>query len=224
MSSARYWRRRLARHALLASASAVIVVLVISLLGDEGTVVFRLSMGTAYASLALLALALLIGPWNVLRRRPNPVSTDVRRDAGLWGAALGIVHMVFGLQVHLPGHMIEYFLWSNPGTRTIPVRYDLAGLTNWSGLGAAAILLGLAAISNDASLRRFGSARWKWLQRWNYAAFALIAVHGVVYQLLEKRQPSWIVVFALVIGAVVLTQLAGMRATREPVRPTAASR
>ena len=197
------------------------VLLVIGLLGDEGVPVFRLSMGTAYASLGLLALALLIGPWNVLRRRPNPVSADLRRDAGIWGAALGIAHMIFGLQVHLPGRMLEYFLWSRSENRSIPVRYDLAGLTNWSGLAAAVILLGLVAISNDASLRRFGPGRWKRWQRWNYVAFALIAVHGAVYQLMEKRHPSWIVSFALMLATVVVTQLAGVRATRAPVNPGA---
>jgi sulfoxide reductase heme-binding subunit YedZ len=40
-------------------------------------------MATAYVSLALLAATLVTGPINLLRRRPNPVSTDLRRDLGI---------------------------------------------------------------------------------------------------------------------------------------------
>lgn len=225
MSSSRYWRRRLGRHLALGALSAILITLVVTVLGGEGARVFRLSMGTAYASLALLAWALLVGPWNVIRRRANPVSTDLRRDIGIWGAGLGIVHMVFGLQVHLPGRMLEYFLWARSAGHRIPFRYDIAGVTNWSGLGAAIILLGLAAISNDVSLRRFGARRWKSLQRWNYAAFALIALHGAVYQLLEKRTPGWVVTYALVLVVVLATQVHGLRThgERRPVTGADAS-
>ncbi len=214
MRSRRYWRRRLVRHAMLGGATALMVAIVIVLLGDDGIPVFRLSMGTAYASLAMLAWGLLIGPWNVVRRRPNPVSTDLRRDVGIWAAASGICHMVFGLQVHLPGRMIEYFLWARGDDRFLPARYDLAGITNWSGLAAAVLLTALLAISNDAALRRLGPRRWKSLQRWNYAAFALIAVHGVIYQLLERRSPPWIVVFGALLATVLTIQVAGFRAIR----------
>ena len=40
----------------------------------------RWSMATAYVGLALLGATLALGPLSVLRRRPNPVSTDLRRD------------------------------------------------------------------------------------------------------------------------------------------------
>ena len=51
-------------------------------------------MATAYAGLAFLAISLWLGPWNVLRRRPNPVSFDLRRDVGIWAVVLAIVHTV----------------------------------------------------------------------------------------------------------------------------------
>src|ERR1700676_4467886 len=40
----------------------------------------RASCATAYPALVLLAATLLIGPWKWLRNRPNPVSSDLRRD------------------------------------------------------------------------------------------------------------------------------------------------
>src|SRR2546427_5765278 len=72
--------------------------------------IWRLSMATAYTSLGLLALSLLVGPWNVLQRRTNPVSTDLRRDIGIWAAVYGLSHVAFGLQVHLRGRMLQYFV------------------------------------------------------------------------------------------------------------------
>ena len=208
----RYWRRRISRHAAIALFGALVGTAVIVLLGDEGIPVFRLSMATAYASLALLACSLLVGPVNVIRRRANPVSSDLRRDVGIWAGVFAVAHVVFGLQVHLPGRMLEYFLWSPDEARAIPVRYDWAGLTNWSGLIATLVLLALLVISNDAALRRLGTARWKFIQRWSYAGFALIAVHGAIYQVLEDRPASWILVFALVIALVGVLQTLGARA------------
>lgn len=35
--------------------------------------------------LALLAATLLVDPWNLLRRRPNPVSSDLGRELGSLG-------------------------------------------------------------------------------------------------------------------------------------------
>lgn len=210
----RYWRRRLARHLAIALLGVAVAVVVMFLLGDEGIPVFRLSMGTAYASLALLGCSLLIGPFNVLGRKPNPVSSDVRRDVGIWAGTFALAHVVFGLQVHLPGRMLEYFVWAASEERAIPIRYDAAGMTNWAGLVAALVLLLLMSISNDAALRRLGTARWKRIQRWSYAAFALVAVHGFIYQVLERRSWPWIVAFALVLTAVTTGQLRAARARR----------
>jgi sulfoxide reductase heme-binding subunit YedZ len=215
----RYWRRRLTRHALLALASLAVTA-VAGMLPADGILVFRLSMGTAYAGLALIAASLLVGPWNVLKRNPNPVSSDVRRDIGIWAAILSLAHVTFGLQVHLPGRMLQYFLWAPQDNRPIPARYDAWGATNWAGIAAMLVLLVLFAISNDAALRRLGTARWKWLQRWNYVAFGLIAVHGAIYQLLERRTVPWIVVYGAMIVTVAAAQLIGWRRYRAGRRAT----
>src|SRR5688572_18251144 len=98
--------RRLLRHLSLAAGSVLLAACVYgSLPGPRRSQdrdhnrLFRVSMATAYVSLTLLAATLVTGPLNVLRRRPNPVSTDLRRDLGIWSALLGLGHVATGLMV-----------------------------------------------------------------------------------------------------------------------------
>lgn len=189
---------------------------------------FRLSMATAYVGLALIGLSLIIGPINVLRGRPNPLNTSVRRDIGIWGGIVGLVHTVVGLQVHMAGRFWLYFLYPREESHLVPVRYDLFGLANYSGLGTSLVLVLLLALSSNAALTRLGSQRWKALQRWNYAGFALLVVHGAAYQLLEKRMAGFVLVFAVAVLFVGVLQAIGCRTVlqrKNPVgQPSATSR
>ena len=214
-------RRRLVRHALLAVGSSLATFVVFHGMAPDDPR-FRLSMATAYVSLTLLVVTLLLGPLNVLRDRPNPVSTNLRRDVGIWAGIVGLCHVAVGLQVHLRGRMLEYFLFPPDGESLVPLRYDPFGLANWAGLAAALLILLLLVLSNDASLRRLGPRRWKNLQRFNYGVFALVAFHGVTYQLLEDRPWAWVLVFGLLVLAVVALQLRALRKRRTaggPPRP-----
>jgi methionine sulfoxide reductase heme-binding subunit len=203
---------RVTRHIILFLLSAATCAVFYLAFDSQGPL-WRLSMASAYGSLALLALSLMIGPWNRLRRRPNPVSGYLRRDIGIWAGVLGIVHVVFGLQVHFVGRMWLYFV---PETwRSFPLRLDLFGFTNYAGLAATLILVLLLALSNDASLRALGPARWKSLQRWNYAGAALVVAHGIVYMVLEKRTPAFIAAFAVLVLLAAGLQLAGYRAVSQ---------
>jgi sulfoxide reductase heme-binding subunit YedZ len=103
-------------------------------------------MATAYAGLIFLAVSLWIGPWNVLRRRPNPVSFDLRRDIGIWTGILAILHTVIGLTVHLRGRMWMYFFKSLHPLKPQNTQFGFANLV---GLGAALLFLMLVLISND---------------------------------------------------------------------------
>ena len=163
-------------------------------------------MATAYAGLIFLAVSLWLGPWNVLRQLPNPISFDQRRDVGIWTGILAIAHTAIGLTVHLRGRMWMYFF-----KRLHPLRLQDTqfGFANFTGLAAALLFLMLLAISNDFSLRTLKTRRWKSLQRWTYAAFALMAAHGIAYQLIEKRHVPWVLVFALVMSAVAAGQIFG---------------
>src|SRR5579863_618776 len=83
---------RLLRHhlALLVLSFASVVALYST--RPYPDVISRASFATAYPALALLAATLLVGPWNVLRRKANPVSSDLRRDLGICAGILGILH------------------------------------------------------------------------------------------------------------------------------------
>jgi methionine sulfoxide reductase heme-binding subunit len=203
-----YWARRLRRHALLAVAALTLTVLAASLDRSPQTI-HRLSMGTAYAALLLLAVSLAIGPLRVLRDRPNPVSTDLTRDVGIWAGATSLLHVLFGIQVHMRGRFWLYFVYPPEQPHALPLRHDIFGAANWTGLGATLVLVLLLAISNDVSLRRLGAGRWKALQRWSYAAALLTLAHGVVFQVIEKRHLPWVLALAAVAAAALLLQAAG---------------
>jgi sulfoxide reductase heme-binding subunit YedZ len=207
MASSQYWRHRLARQVLLA-VCAVCVVAGVYWLTPPPDVRHRLSMGSAYAALLFLAVTLWLGPWNVLRHNPNPVSFDLRRDVGIWAGLLALLHTAIGLTVHLRGRMWMYFF-----KRLHPFRIQdtTFGLANYTGLIAALVFLALLAISNDASLRRLGASRWKSIQQWTYAAFALTIVHGIAYQVIEKRHLPWVIAAGSIIAAAICLQFAAFR-------------
>jgi len=205
MRKATYWIWRSTRHVTLAALAIAITCLAYAATPPPD-VRHRLSMATAYTGLILLAVSLWIGPWNVLRRRPNPVSFDLRRDIGIWTGILAVLHTIIGLTVHLRGRMWKYFLKS---LHPLKLQNTQFGFANFTGLGAALLFLMLLAISNDLSLRALKTRRWKSLQRWTYAAFVLTAVHGITYQLIEKRHVPWVIVFALVMAAAAAGQILG---------------
>jgi methionine sulfoxide reductase heme-binding subunit len=219
--SARYWMGRTARNAGILAVASVVYFGVLEATSDSRQVMYRLSMATGYASVALIAWAMLIGPWRVRGGRSAPVSTDLRRDAGIWGALFGIAHVVTGLQVHMAGDFLKYFLYRD-AKHAIPVRYDLFGFANWTGLAATLLLLLLLAISNDVSLRALGSKRWKRWQRWTYPTAVLIVAHTLAYQLPSKNHTAWIAAFVLVTAVVLALQLYGRQRVlaREAARAT----
>jgi methionine sulfoxide reductase heme-binding subunit len=207
-----YWRRRIARHTGLALASGALTAGIFYLVLSPYTLV-RLSMASAYAGLAFLSVTLATGPWNVLRKRPNPVSTDLRRDLGIWAGILGLVHVVVGLQVHMGGNMWQYFFYP-PAPRRLLARFDAFGLANYSGLAVALILGILLVLSNDRSLRWLGAKRWKTVHRSAYVGFVLVLAHSVLYQVIEKRNLPFVALFVALAVAVTALQLAGFRRVR----------
>jgi methionine sulfoxide reductase heme-binding subunit len=207
-----YWTRRFERNVgIVAVALAVHLAVMREIASpDWSQLVYRLSMATGYASVVLIAWAMLIGPWRVRRGRPAPASTDLRRDVGIWGAIFGLAHVVTGLQVHFGGKFWKYFLYPD-GDHRIPVRHDLFGFANWTGLAAALLLVLLLAISNDASLRKLGTQRWKSWQRWTYWAAALTVAHALAYQIETRHLGRWIAAVVFVTVVVGAMQLDGRR-------------
>lgn len=175
---------------------------------ESPDVKYKWSMSTAYVSLLLLGATLLTGPLNVLRRQRNPVSTDLRRDIGIWSGLVGLAHVAIGWQVHM-GNMLLYFFEEDKATKALSLRADLFGFANYVGLAGGLILVMLLALSNDLSLRRLKAPRWKYWQRWNYLFYGLVVVHGISYQIIESRKLPYPLLLAALILPVVVVQLLG---------------
>jgi len=211
--SKRMKARVIRHHFPLLIASAALTAAIYALIRSDHAV-FRLSMATAYTGLLLVSATLLIGPINALWKRPNPVSIDLRRDIGIWGGVVSLIHVIAGLQVHM-NSMVLYFLREAGPDKRLVLRIDPFGFANYTGLAATLVVALLLALSNDWSLRRLGGRKWKSLQRWNYAGFALTVLHGVAYQLIEKRQLPYPIVFGAMALLVIAIQLAAFRQRRQ---------
>jgi len=166
----------------------------------------RFTVATGYLATILLALTLLIGPANLLLRRRNPVSNYLRRDVGMWTAIFSVVHVFFGLQVHdeLRNFLTYFFA---PDGRVLANSF---GLGNWTGLAATVTVMGLLALSSDLALRKLKAGPWKWLQRLNYALFALVIAHAFFYGALLRTTSPFTLLLLLSVIAVFVAQAVGV--------------
>jgi len=171
----------------------------------------RFSIAAAHLAVLLFAFTLAIGPVRTLRREPSPVSTDRRRDLGIWTAILGLVHTIAGLEVHLGGEFRRYFTIEGLFAGAPQPAKILFVASNYIGAVAAVLLLILLGLSNDLSLAKLGRDRWKRAQRTAYLILPMLIAHGAIYQLLERRAAGLVVIFAAAILSVLGLQLAGAR-------------
>lgn len=216
--SIRFWKRMFAHHMPLFAASAALCGL-LYVTRPYSDVITRLSFATAYPALILMAFALLIGPWKILRGERMPVSIDLRRDVGIWAGILGIVHAGVGQCVHLRGRPWLYYIYEHRRNGPTGLRHDLFGFNNYTGLIATLLLIALFATSNDLFLRRLGTQKWKQLQRWNYVCFALTAAHAIGYQTMEKQKVPFVLTAVACIVVTLCLQLIGFaRRRRIPAR------
>lgn len=172
--------------------------------------VSTLTTATGYIALALLGLTLLIGPANLLLRRRNPVSNYLTRDVGIWAAIVSVIHVIAGFFVHGPpaalGERIRYyFLAPDGGPLT-----NTFGWANWTGLAATVIVVGLLAISSNFALRKLKARRWKNLQRLNYALFALVIAHAILYGALRSVTSVSTVLLSLIVSLAFVGQMMGI--------------
>jgi len=199
---------RLLRHhvPLLIVSCASIAVLYVT--RDYKDVISRASFATAYPAIALLSGTLLVGPWNWLRKRPNPVSNDLRRDVGIWAGILAVAHTAIGQCVHLRGRPWLYYIYGpTEHHHPFPLRHDAFGLANHTGAASALLVIALLATSNDYFLRKLGTREWKKLQRWNYAVFGLAGAHALLYQKgIEKQDWRWVAIVVVCIGLTMALQ------------------
>ncbi len=203
----RTMKRLLYHHVPLCIISAVLLWLFYVLFPSPDET-FRWSISTAYVALFLLAFTLLTGPFNVLAGRPNPLSTDLRRDAGIWAGLIGLVHVAFGANVHFASKIWPYFFAKTENT--LAVRTALFGFANHTGLVATLIIIVLLLTSNDFSMRLLGSRRWKLMQYTNHALFVLVLFHGFAYQTIEKRKLLFVLLLTVLTLFVLAAQVAGL--------------
>lgn len=201
------FKQRLIHHLTLALISVILLASIYFAL-ESPDATFKWSMGTAYVSLLFLGLTLLNGPINLIRNQRNPVSTDLRRDTGIWSGIIGLAHVAVGWQVHM-GNMLLYFFKEDKITKELTLRSDLFGFANYTGLVGAIILVMLLALSNDLTLRKLKAPRWKYWQRWNYIFYLLVIIHAVSYQVIEKRAMPYPLFLAILITPVLVLQLIG---------------
>lgn len=205
--TSRLWRHHLPLALLSVAACGILYVT-----RPYPDVITRLSFATAWPALALLTSTLIIGPWRTLQGKAPILSQDLRRDIGIWGGSLGVLHAVIGNCEHLRGRPWLYYVYEKMDEHLVPLRHDIFGLSNFTGLFAALILLLLLATSNDASLRKYGGAGWKSLQRWNYACFGLTALHTFGYLIgIQSVKWAWIATASLYILLTAALQYLGWR-------------
>jgi sulfoxide reductase heme-binding subunit YedZ len=205
--------RRLWRHHLPLGVASAVCGWALYVTRPYPDVITRLSFATAYPALALLAATLMIGPWRTLAGKAVVISLDLRRDVGIWAGILGVAHTGIGQCVHMRGRPWLYYVYENwRAEHWQPVRHDLFGAANFTGLFAALVLIALLATSNDASLRKLGTPGWKQLQRWNYGCFGLTALHCFLYQLgVESQQAGFVAAAIACVTIAAALQLLGWR-------------
>jgi len=169
----------------------------------------RISIGTGYVGVIFLAAALIVGPLNTLRGVSNPLSTYLRRDIGIMADIVAVTHAIVGLQVHVCGDFVQYFFKRKPNGELGAILFDAFGIANHLGLIAVLIIVVLLVISNNVSLRKLGPRRWKGIQRYIYVAASLVAVHGLIYQIIERRQAAFIVALIAIAAAAATMQYLG---------------
>ena len=207
------FKTRAKDHAILLIVTGVLLLTFIVLIpGDD--VKYLWSMGIGYVSIILLAITLLIGPLNIYSKKVNPVSSDLRRDAGIWCGLMSLAHIVIGIQVHM-GNIWLYFFKAVKGDDSYKFRDDLFGWANYAGFVAGLIVLVLLLLSNDLSLKWLRPRSWKNIQRWNYLLFALVLMHGIMYQIIEKRTMVIILLFSMIMLMPVIGQSLGFSIARK---------
>jgi len=212
-------RRRLLQHhlPLLLTSTAGTIVLYATRPGAD--LLNKVSFATAYVSLMLLVITLLIGPWRILRGSRVPISQDLRRDVGIWAGITGALHAGVGQCVHLRGRPWLYYVYESRSLHAMPIRHDLFGFANYTGALGTLLLLILLATSNDFFLRKLGTPQWKQLQRWNYAVFALVILHAAAYQFTEKQALPFVLVIVISGTLTVALQALGYHRRRARATP-----
>jgi sulfoxide reductase heme-binding subunit YedZ len=155
-------------------------------------------------TLTFLALALAPTPLHDLFGLRWP--QRLRRMIGLFAFAYATLHLSWYAGID------KFFDLGDIAADVTKRRFQAVGFAAWL------VLVPLAATSTDRALRRLGFARWKRIHRLAYVAALLGVVHFVWRVKADLRKP---LVFAFVVGALLLARAAVWLAARRRPRPQA---
>ena len=126
----------------------------------------------------------------------------LRRDLGIWAGLTGLAHLAAATgEVMQPAYFNRYL--TGPEGPPLPGWLGNSGIVGGYLIGV--LLLILLLLSNNWSLRRLGPARWKQLHGVSTTAFVLTIVHGIAFQVIERRTGGWLA--GLVVAAAALFAL-----------------
>jgi len=199
---------RLKRHYLPLVILSLISATIFFLVWNKLDALTFVADSTGYISLILLALSLVIGSINLALKRNNPISSYFRRDLGIYGGLLALLHSITGLFVHLRGNMWQYFFFKTE--QGYSIRLDDFGIANYTGLISAFLILLLIVTSNDYSIRKLNPVKWKNLQRLTYLMFAIALLHSVYYRLVGNDLNRVYYLYLPLLAIILIFQLMGV--------------
>lgn len=137
------------------------------------------------ASLILVAFAMAIGPVARFLRSARPL-LPWRRELGIWGVVLGLVHTAIILGGWVTWDLIRLFGFEfHPSLERYVMVQQGFGLANVIGIAALIYGLALALTSNNFSQRWLGGSVWKFLQQSTYVLWALIVIHTFYFMFMH---------------------------------------
>ncbi len=206
-------RRRQLHHLVLACLTVVSLSAAI-VYGPAAQALDRFSIVSAYVCFALFAGALLLGPLRAIRGGRPSTNDYLRRDIGVWAALIGIAHLVIATGLSMDASYLDAYVNGTSKAPSEGVRTQLFAWGSILGFVVGLVFLMLLALSSNQAIRLLGPRLWKKLQRTSYLAFALSAIHGFAFQILESREWILIAVILLTVALVIAAQLMGVMAVR----------
>jgi len=198
-------KSRFMKHYLPLTSASILVGIILHNVWPKKDLITLITDVSGYIAIVLLSISLIIGAINVLMKRKNPVSSYFRRDIGIAGGILAVIHSITGLFVHMRGNMWQYF--SVQTTTGYKIRLDDFGIANYTGLLSALLVVALIVTSNDYFILKLRAKKWKNFQRLSYLMFILAIIHVVYYRL---NNPGLVYSFYLPMVACVLAlQISG---------------
>lgn len=199
---------RLTRHYFPVITLVAFVILIFYLKRGNRDAITYITDATGYTSIVILSISLIIGTLNLLLRHKNPLTTYFRRDIGIIGGILAVIHSATGLFVHMRGNCWQYFL--NKTDHGYSVRLDHFGLANYTGLLAALIILILLITSSDYFFRTLQPGRWKNVQRSSYIMIILIFIHCYFYRIGNNNLSPFFWFYLPLLAMILIFQIIGI--------------